>query len=111
MYDPKNEAFQTVTGALWDLLTREHGSWRDQPYWCYTLDRFQFKPIDFPTEADYVRPVWRNIKGRLGAHVYDNTTNVEVDLYVDSLNTTRCGVVQAMREYANEANAAAASVA
>lgn len=107
VYDPNNQAFRTVTEAIWNILTKEHGSWRDQPYWCYTLHRFQITPIDFPKDTNNVRTVFANRRARLGRHhVYDDTTNAEVELFVHSLNTTRCGVVHALRQIASAGPAA-----
>jgi hypothetical protein len=44
-YDPNNEHFRKSAEFFWNRYSIEEDSWRDQPLWCHTLERFHVKPI------------------------------------------------------------------
>jgi len=44
-YDPRNPNFQRAAAMFWDLYSSEEYTWRDQPFWCFTLDKLGMKPI------------------------------------------------------------------
>jgi len=44
-FDPTNPYYQQASELLWSYYSQEMNSWRDQPLWCYTLDRLHVNPI------------------------------------------------------------------
>jgi hypothetical protein len=46
-YDPSSVMFRKASQFLWDHYSLENDSWRDQPLWCYVLDKFNITPSDF----------------------------------------------------------------
>lgn len=69
-FDPLNLHFQQAANFLWSHYSQEKNSWRDQPLWCYTLDRFGIVPrqISILFEANLAR-IARN------GHFYDASSN------------------------------------
>lgn len=57
---------KAVTECFWKRYSQELDSWRDQPLWCYCLDRFNITPIPLDTSLWQLRP---HRMGRLG-HKY-----------------------------------------
>jgi hypothetical protein len=47
-YNPQNERFHKAVLTLWDHYSLEQDSWRDQPLWCYVLDKLHMQPIVLP---------------------------------------------------------------
>jgi hypothetical protein len=74
-FDPKNPYFQQATEFFWSYYAKEVNSWRDQPLWCYTLDRFHITPISINMLFE---PSWSRIgyKGHhYGADADSNAAN------------------------------------
>jgi hypothetical protein len=44
-YNPRNPYFQQASTFFWDHYSKEQDSWRDQPLWSYTLQRYGIVPI------------------------------------------------------------------
>ena len=44
-YDPRNLHFQRATTYFWKLYSSEEYTWRDQPFWCFTLDKLGITPV------------------------------------------------------------------
>lgn len=57
---------KAVTECFWKRYSLELDSWRDQPLWCYCLDRYNITPIPLNTSLWQLRP---HRMGKLG-HKY-----------------------------------------
>ena len=44
-YSPKSSHFQEASTFFWDHYSLEQDSWRDQPLWCYVLDKYNITPM------------------------------------------------------------------
>lgn len=44
-YNPRCPRFQQATTEFWNLYASEEYTWRDQPFWCFTLNKLGIKPI------------------------------------------------------------------
>lgn len=44
-YNPRNPQFQKATTEFWNLYSSEEYTWRDQPFWCFTLNKLGLKPL------------------------------------------------------------------
>jgi len=45
----RNSTFsKAAQDCFWPRYSQELDSWRDQPLWCYCLDKYNITPIDFP---------------------------------------------------------------
>ena len=43
-YDPHNANYQNLSSFFWNRYSAHEGSWRDQPFWSYTLTHFGVIP-------------------------------------------------------------------
>jgi hypothetical protein len=67
-YDPTNAHFQKAAEYFWNHYSKEEDSWRDQPLWCHTIERFHIKPIIIGSLH------FRRHEGRMGLnHEYNGT--------------------------------------
>ena len=60
-YDPRNLQFQKASQFFWDHYSLEQDSCRDQPLWCYVLDRFGINPIRLGTPSLLFREYFKNM--------------------------------------------------
>jgi len=71
-YDPRNPHFQRATTYFWDLYSSEEYTWRDQPFWCFTLNKFGYKPLLIGGSRHDMFTVSKTNKAP-GKHKYDAT--------------------------------------
>ena len=43
-YDPHNKKYQELSTYFWNRYSSNEGTWRDQPFWCYTLLHYNVTP-------------------------------------------------------------------
>lgn len=72
-YDPKSYPFQKATQFLWNHYSLEQDSWRDQPLWCYVLNRFNITPAS--SFNNPLKAMFKEYKHRMGhgGHQYNET--------------------------------------
>ena len=71
-YDPRNRVFQSATNYFWNLYSSEKYTWRDQPFWCFTLNKLGVKPIFMGgSRHDYFNV--HNTNKAPGKHKYDTS--------------------------------------
>ncbi len=63
---PNTTFAKAVSECFWKRYSLEEDSWRDQPLWCYCLDRFNVTPISLDPSLWQLRP---HRMGKLG-HQY-----------------------------------------
>ena len=71
-YDPTNLKFQQASTFFWNRFSLETDSWRDQPFWAYSLHHFEIQPIIAEKKrlGFYVKELLEN----KGDHHYNETT-------------------------------------
>lgn len=72
-YNPKNSHFQNASRFFWDHYSLEEDSWRDQPLWAYTLDRYGIVPTRLGTFEALFRQHFKRMAR--GAHRYNKKTD------------------------------------
>jgi hypothetical protein len=71
-YDPASTIYQNVSNRFWSHYALEQDSWRDQPWWAYTISQFaKTPPFIIPTRADTMT---RRGKKGLNGHHYNETS-------------------------------------
>jgi hypothetical protein len=71
-YDPTNSWFQNASTFFWNRYSLELESWRDQPFWAYTLHHFGIEPIEI--EEKRLRYFVKEVLEAKGDHHYNETT-------------------------------------
>jgi len=74
-YDPNSVHWQQATTFFWDRYSQELDSWRDQPLWCYALDRLGIEPIHLGTFEALFRDYWKRMSKH--GHHYDKTADTK----------------------------------
>ena len=68
-YNPKSVHFQKASTFFWDHYSLEQDSWRDQPLWCYVLDKFHITPTPLGDPKKLFWERWRHMAK--DGHRYD----------------------------------------
>ena len=69
-YDPRSVYWQSAATFFWSHYSQEQDSWRDQPLWCYVLDKHHIAP----TRLGTFEALFRDYFNRMGhsGHRYSN---------------------------------------
>jgi hypothetical protein len=72
-YNPRSIYFQTAATFFWNHYSLELDSWRDQPLWCYVLDRYHITPTPLGKSSKLFVEKWKHMAK--GGHRYDKSDN------------------------------------
>lgn len=69
-YNPCSPTFQQATEQFWEHYSLEQDTRRDQPLWCFILDKLNVEPVPIPRSQEYLlfERVFENVG--YGGHVY-----------------------------------------
>jgi hypothetical protein len=73
-YNPRSIYFQTAATFFWNHYSLELDSWRDQPLWCYVLDRYHITPTPLGKSKALFVEKWKHMAK--GGHRYDKSHNI-----------------------------------
>ena len=67
-YDPHNKKYQELSTFFWNRYSLYKSSWRDQPFWSYTLLHYNVTPehLGYWPQALVNRRLWKRKKGSVG---------------------------------------------
>jgi hypothetical protein len=71
-YDPTNAWYQNASTFFWNRYSLELESWRDQPFWAYTLHHFGIEPMEI--EEKRLRYFVKEVLEAKGDHHYNEST-------------------------------------
>lgn len=71
-YNPRSPHFQQATTEFWNLYSSEEYTWRDQPFWCFVLNKLGLTPLLLGGSRHDFFTVHRMSKAP-GKHKYDET--------------------------------------
>jgi len=75
VYDPFNPLYQQVSSFFWSRYSLELDSWRDQPLWAYSLNKFNVTPMILnKTQQSLFKKVLR--RRGFGGHAYESEAEV-----------------------------------
>lgn len=82
---PNTTFAKTVSECFWKRYSLELDSWRDQPLWCYCLDRFNVTPIPLDTSLWQLRP---HRMGKLG-HQYKSEREASGGVIFENIDSAK----------------------
>lgn len=85
-YATDSPKFIKVAKFFWDHYSKEQDSWRDQPYWCYSLDHFNIKPLQLTGNGTGTLFDQVNKRTAKGSHKYKSESIVSAASFYRSLD-------------------------
>ena len=79
-YRPSSPQFKKASKFLWQHYSKEQDSWRDQPLWCYVLDKYNITPMPLRHQRLFKIMTWRMGKSKHRYGEKDTEANATVNI-------------------------------